>query len=763
MESPVRALISNSEGAVDMKGPKFAPRRNLRLGCAGIAMIVAGAAASTALAQTAPPVLEEIIVTTTKRVTNLQDVPASVAAVGGEKLDVLGSAGADIRFLSGRIPSVYAESSFGRTFPRFYIRGLGNNDFDLNSTQPVGLVYDDVVQENPLLRGFPAFDLERVEVARGPQGTLFGRNTPAGIISFVSKKPTQETDGYASISYGRFNAVDVEGAIGGALVENVLSARMSLLYQRRDDYVDNLRNGPGDDLEGYEDFAGRLQLLYDAGGPMTALFNVHYRDLDGTARVFRANAIGPGDNDLSQFYDRYTVQHDSPNVQTAETWGGSAKIEYDADEITLTSITGYESVEVFTRGDIDGGFGAVFLPESGPGFIPFPADTADEIPEHYQFSQEFRISSSGASPFQWQAGLYYFEEEVDANLYSYADATFNPAAFTVSTQENATWAVFGQGSYDVTDQLTLTLGLRYTDDEKDYVNTRTFFDGSVSSGTAEVSDGELTWDVSASYEANADLNLFARVAKGVRAPAIQGRTLFAPTVAAGISIADTETLISYEAGMKADLADGRARLNLAAFYYDVDDLQLTAVGGANNVNTLVNAAGGAGYGFEAELEFAPVDNLLMTAGLSYNDTEIQDSTLAIAPCGGGCTVTDPRNAAGDALIDGNPFPNAPKWIASATARYGMDIGSGEVFVFTDWAYRSRVNFFLYQSAEFQDDPKLEGGLRIGYLHGIGDWEVAAFVRNITNEESLEGGIDFNNRTGFVNEPRLWGVEATVRF
>ena len=152
-------------------------------------------------------------------------------------------------------------------------------------------------------------------------------------------------------------------------------------------------------------------------------------------------------------------------------------------------------------------------------------------------------------------------------------------------------------------------------------------------------------------------------------------------------------------------------------------------------------------------------------GASYNDTEINDPGLAIQPCGGGCTVLDPAGAsAGTVSIDGNSLPNAPKWIGNLTARYGIPMGDGtEFFVFTDWAYRDKVNFFLYESAEFQGDALVEGGLRVGYNWEYGNKEVALFGRNITDAEELVGAIDFNNLTGFVNEPRLWGVEFTARF
>src|SRR5437868_14623213 len=159
----------------------------------------------------------EIIVTAQRRFENIQRIPVSVGIIDNQQLNAINSSGSDIRGLSGRVPSLNIESSFGRTFPRFYIRGLGNTDFDLNASQPVSMVYDDIVLENPILKGFPVFDIAQVEVLRGPQGTLFGRNTPAGVVKFDSKKPTQDTEGYVDASYGSYGNLNVEAALGGAL------------------------------------------------------------------------------------------------------------------------------------------------------------------------------------------------------------------------------------------------------------------------------------------------------------------------------------------------------------------------------------------------------------------------------------------------------------------------------------------------------------------------------------------------------------------
>ena len=190
------------------------------------------------------------------------------------------------------------ESSFGRVFPRFYIRGLGNTDFDLNASQPVSVLYDGVVLENALLKGFPAFDLDRIEVLRGPQGTLFGRNTPAGAVKFESARPTQEFEGYGRFSYGRHSTSNFETAVSGALIPSVLSTRISLLDQRRGDWIGNDHTQEEKTLGGHRDLAGRIQLLWTPTPKLKSWVKLHLRDLDGTARLFRANTLAQGEGDL---------------------------------------------------------------------------------------------------------------------------------------------------------------------------------------------------------------------------------------------------------------------------------------------------------------------------------------------------------------------------------------------------------------------------------------------------------------------------------
>ena len=754
----------------------FTPRHaHHALAAAALVLLSTGAGAQ---ASATPGQLQTITVTAERRLENIRDVPSSISALQGEMLEVLNSGGQDIRLLSGRVPSLNIESSFGRAFPRFYIRGIGNTDFDLNASQPVSLVYDDVVQENPILKGFPIFDMERIEVLNGPQGTLFGRNSPAGVVKFESAKPTQKFEAYAMGSIGRYSALNVEGMVNVPLSPTV-ALRVAAQSQNRGDWVKNTRGGPTSELEGYNDNAARLQVLFAPDKNFSALFNVHTRDLKGSARVFRANIIERGSNNLVPGFDETKVSQDGVNAQDVTSSGGSLRMRWDmGNGMALNSITGYETVESFSRGDIDGGFGSFSAPGSvgkpfGPGFIPFDAESGDGLPKHRQFTQELRLESTGKGALQWLAGVYYFDEKLKIDSFNYSSLGGNARnGYATQDQDNKAYAVFGSVNLEVSPQLKLRGGLRYTKDDKDFFADRfqapPFSPTFIGRRTANTSATNTSGDFSATYALDRMTNIYGRVATGFRAPAIQGRLLFGDT----LSVARSEKVTSYEAGVKSDLMNGRARISAAVFNYEIKNQQLTAVGGAANFNQLVNAAKTTGQGLELSGQLLATDSLLLTLGGSYNKTQIKDAGLRIDACGSGCTVRDPITApanpaigkfAPTVSIDGNSLPQAPETTLNFTARYSMPVADGELVLLTDVVYRSKINFFLYESAEFTGKALTEVGFRAGYNFGNGKYEAAAFVRNLTNQIRVVGGIDFNNLTGFINEPRTFGVSFKANF
>ena len=724
--------------------------------------------------------LEAVIVTGSRRSENIKDVPLSISTMNPEALETVSASGQDIRALSGRVPSLNIESDFGRTFPRFYIRGLGNTDFDLNASQPVGLVFDDVVQESPMLKGFPIFDVQQVEVLRGPQGTLFGRNSPAGVMKIESVKPSKRFEGYATLGLGNNGAVNIDAAVN-APINDDLQVRASVLVQRANDRVFNPRADATKELEGYDDKAYRLQAAYK-NGSFSGLFNVHGRDYEGSATTFRANVIKRGTNDLVDGFDASVYPTDGYNSQTLQSNGVNARLRWDLDGITLHSITAYDTAKFYSRADVDGGFGSRFGGQTdGPKFagqpsvIPFDAQTADGLPNLKQTTQEFRVQSNTKDVLQWIGGLYYFNESLQVDSFNFD--SFAPGdpqnGYAVQRQTSNSWAAFGSVNYAVSPDLKVRGGLRYTDDKKEFEGARTqtpFGGKNVGPLTANPSSTDWSWDLGANYTIDKNVSVFGRIATGYRAPSIQGRVLFGDT----ISVANSEKALSFEAGFKADLMDKTARISGTVFSYTIKDLQLTAGSGSLNQNRLVNAKEAVGQGFELDAQAIIARDWKTSIGLSYNDTEIKDGSLFVAPCGNanfqfleantGCTVLNKAGPLKDTvLIGGNPLPRAPKWTVNWTLKYSTQIGNGDLYVLTDWAYKDTYNMFLYEAKEYKAKAALEGGLRVGYAWADGKYEVAAYARNITNNQQVVAAIDFNNLTGIINEPRSFGVQLKTSF
>lgn len=709
--------------------------------------------------------LPEIVVTATRRVEKEQNVPISTSVVSQDEVTQIFSAGGDVRALANTVPSLNIELSNGRTFPRFYIRGYGNTDFNTYASQPVSLVYDDVVQEDAALKGFPIFDVADVEVLRGPQGTLFGRNAPAGVVHVQSAKPVLGTWAEQfSVSDGTYNTADFEGVFN-APIGDTMAFRVSAQEQHRDSWVNDPINNTN--LEGYDDFAGRAQLLYQPSDDFNALFNLHGRYLSGSARLFRANIIEPGTDDLVPGFDPSKIYTDGKNTQMFSSIGGSAKVNWNVEDITLVSITGFEKIlNYFTQGDIDGGYGASYEPTMGPTVtapngtvigIPFAVETGGGVNQHLQLTQEFRAQSNYTGPLNYLVGLYYFFEDTHAPNNDY-DQFGNVITDSNETRQiNNAAAAFASLDYKPIDDLLLRGGLRYTYDHKEFSILQAFNQSFVN--TRDTATGHnLSGDVSATYTVAPDINLYARVATGFRAPSFG-----APSSTVGIQVAQSETDTSGEVGVKSFLFDRRVKLDFDLFYYDVHHQQLTAVGGTDNSTRLLNANKTLGEGGELSLSARVTSEVQVAVAASYNFTRIEDPNLSVGVCAS-CTVLNQLTPLGNALINGNPLPQAPKWTIDPSVTYTHPFGTDqEAFFNADLAYRSSINFFLYRSKEFVGQPFANLGLRAGYRWADEQYEVAAFCRNCLDQIRLVGGIDFDNLTGFINDPVIAGVQFSAKF
>ena len=735
-------------------------RRSLINPCLA-AMLLCLAWAGAALAQPVPE-LEEIVVTARKQEQRSVEVPLALSVLRGEALDSLRASGRDIRFLSGRVPSLQVTSSYGRIFPYFFVRGLGNKDFDLNASQPVSVMHDGLVLENPLLKGAPIYDVQRIEVLRGPQGTLFGRNTPAGLIKVESAPPTWAPEAHGRVSLGRFASVNFEGALSGPLIPSVLAGRASLLVQRRGDHVANIHTGESDALGGYRDIAARLQLLWTPLESFEARFKAHLRDLEGTARLFRANALERGASRLRAGFRRDRIASDADNWQTLGGHGLALELRHERGRHRLVSVTGMEWLDNLSRGDVDGG-----APPYGLGHpIPFPSETADGHPYLRQFSQEVRWETDAGPRLAWRVGLYYFREALAIDSFSFD--SLNQGALTGHARQRQraeAWAVFAAATYNPTERLELDAGLRLSEDAKKYRAERLLSPvgaGALGPISRRPRDRVPSWDLSLRYRAAPGIQPYLRLASSFRAPSIQGRLLFGNDV----TVADTERIVSVEAGLKMRAWQQRLRLDAAAYRFWLRDQQLTAVGGAVNANRLLNADRTLGQGVEAQVHVLLGRGLQLQAGASYNDTEIRDPGLFVQPCASGCTLLDPPGPLpGTVALDGNSLPSAPRWMANGSLSYSWLPGQGaggELRFAADWTWRSRIHFHLYDSLEYSDQRLFELGARIAWRSADGRLELAAFGRNILNDTSPLGGIDFNNLTAYVNEPPFWGLEAAAR-
>ena len=738
--------------------------RNFLVLAISVSTIASGAAMAQQEVQEAG-LLEEIIVTAQKREQSLMDVPVAVSAITGDSINEFLGGAQDIRALAARVPGLNIETSNGRTQPRFYLRGMGNVDFDVNANNPVAMIFDEISLENNTLRSVPLFDIERIEVLKGPQGSLFGRNTNAGVIKVDSVKPSEDRNGYVSLSYGSRQTFIAEAASNFSFSDTFM-VRASLKYQDRGKWIDNTFNGPGDDFGAFEEFAWRLQFLWEPSDSFSANLKLHGFNQDGSdPNVFYANAIEVGTSGVRPGFDPKIASHDS-EIASMETdqYGGALNLQWTfANDMSFTSITGYDTLENFQGADVDGGVVTFNDPddigELGKSLYAVVA-TGDGLDDLDQFTQEFRLAGQSQDLF-YHFGFYYFDEDFDLINWDYGEPRFS----ALVSQQTTSWALFGQGEYALTDVWALTFGARWTDDEKDLQVGPAVPDGFVTPASISVGDDFFNWDVALTYDTGDNWTWYGRIATGSRGPVVLGRF-------GDVSSATTEDTLSAEIGFKSMLMDNRARWNTSVYTFRNDDQQLTATGGEANTNQLLNADKVNGFGVETEFDLMVTEYLFVSANLSYNDTEIDDPGLRQDQCAStpACTGLDP--VAGtrpgffgpvtEVFIDGNPLPRTPKWIFNFILQYTYPLQNGDLYFNTDWSYRDKSNLFLYRAVEYVQDARWLGGLRAGY-RTTGGLDIALVGRNITDEVAVEGSIDFLNLSAFVNEPAYWGVELRASF
>ena len=701
-------------------------------------------------------VIEEVVVTAQKREQNIQDTPISTTAFSGDLLRELGfDSSID---LAAQTPGMQMAQNFGEgNIPVINIRGVGLIDFSEHNESPSAVYVDEIYKANLSGLDFQLFDLERAEVLRGPQGTLFGRNATGGLVQYVTAKPSQEMEGYVEAGFGDRGRTRLEGAFGGGLSETV-SARVSALYSKHDGYYDNIYPDREDGNQ-LDTWALRGQLLIEPTETFSALlsFSGGTNQNDG-GNPYRHTPVAPSaTTGLSEYADtdffgyatsdsdKRTVETNRQSTLETDFISTFAKLEWAWDQLLLVSITAYESIEKDFQNDPDASPNDIF----GTFFDP----------EGTQFSQEFRLHGDSANS-NWILGLYYLSYENDGNQ------TAEIPVFGINQvvdwdMEMDTWAVFGQYEYDFTDRWTGVLGLRYSDERKDYSNVidtqdpatgdslgSVVFDRSTVGDLTRQDSDNLSFKVGINFAATEDVLFYGAVSR-----AYKGGTFnmgFFPLADLSDVPVDEEEITSVEIGFKSTLANGRARLNGAVFTYDYKDHQAFLFDADTLTNFLFNNDADI-TGAELELYATPGDRWDLILGVGWLDAKLKDVQ---DPVGGRITDRD--------------MALAPEFSANGLLRYSLDLSSGDLIVFQgDVSYFGKTSFDAFNSPALVEDAYTVGNVRVSWLSAGRSWEVAAFVDNVTDETYRTFGFDLGSAIGMVqsiySRPRWWGINARYNF
>lgn len=715
--------------------------------------------------------LEEIVVTAEKRTESLQDVPISVSAVSGDMIDKF--AIDDIQGINNITPGLAFSRAGGE--PQIYIRGIGTASLGVTVDSSVAVHADGVYLGRAQMALGQFLDIDRVEILRGPQGTLYGRNATGGAINVISRKPTAEREGNIRVGFGSFDRREIHGAVGGPLSDTV-NYRIAGRSSRDDGFTDDLdaRGGSRIDdndllaLRGIVDIElgerGSLELIAEWSEFESGNRTIRPLDNLGAAEALGALPVPDFDetrNNLPTFYDW-------------DTGGLTATLSWElSDTVALTSVTAYRQYENDFLFNTDGT--EIDITRTSLRF-----DTE-------QFSQELRLASSGTAALQWLVGLFYLQEDKEGALGLARANTGAPTSFIIpNDNDSEAYAVFGEVSYALSEALTIKGGLRYSREEKDdltFVGAVPDLDGLASRAAptffGSPRDDSQDWDavtprLVVEYRFGGDSMIYASVSEGFKSGgwnAFDRNEAFEP-----------EELLSVEVGLKSQWADDRVRFNAAVFTYDYDDLQVNTF--IDGLATTTNAATASVHGLEAELTALLSPALTLRAGYAYLDAEYDDFC---SPFG--------RHAAGDALVasgcdpspavdatrvldlSGNTLVNAPENKLNASLEYRRALAAGgELTLFAQATYQDDVFFSQFNEDIVGQEAYTLWDARATYLSDSGQWEVSVFGKNLGDEEYFQNVVRFTstsdpaldvngigNALGYPAAGRTWGLQFGYNF
>ena len=719
--------------------------------------------------------LEEIIVTATRREVNIQDTGISVTAISGEALEQFNITETDL--LSIITPGLMFQNGGGSPLVGLVsIRGVAQNDFAGHIESPNALYLDEVYQSSISTNSVKMFDMNRVEVLRGPQGTLFGRNATGGLVHLITNKPTEETEGYLKLTAGSYDSYGFQGAISGS-VSDTLTARLAVYYNKADGFIEN-DIGP-DQIED-DTKSARLHLNFAPNDKLNILLSADFYDMDidnvGAAYTQAAAVdpvtglgfnVGSTGNLITGYVDadgdKYSGSYDQPGYLDRQFNNVSAKISYDFGGYQLVSISNFNSVEVEYLEDND--------------LSPFPFIEFGQTGDSDTLSQELRIEEVEGET-RWTAGVYYLNIDGDysQDLNVLPPPDFDANVLELGQQalwsvETTSYSVFGQIEHDLSDQLMLTAGIRWTYDDKDYAYLAVprFAVGGMSipgvapliappgslveaslanNGVSDSYDEDGTSArLQLDYSVTPDWLLYASFNKGYKAfnynAGFAGHAPFA-----GVRF-DGEDIYAYEIGSKLDFWSGKGRWNISAYYYDYKDYQAFDQRGINF--TLFNTDATIS-GLDTELQLKPADNTTLMFSAAFLDTEVEDVLIG----------TDPANP----ISVDREAPQSPSFTFSGAIVQDFNLSAGVITVQFSGYYNSGY-YSQLTNAPNTDIPSyaIFNG-RISFSDPDRKYQIALFAKNLFDKEYFTYAFDIASN-GFTEQslgiPRWVGVEGSYNF
>mgnify|MGYP000211942954 CR=1 FL=1 len=782
--------------------------------------ITAGLLGAPALAQAQANEfeIEEIIVTAQKRAQSLMDVPASVHALSGESLENAGVQSFDD--LVQVSPSLALQDNLTPWQKSVYIRGVGTNVNSATVEPSVSAVLDGVVLGRQGQFFADLADIERVEVLRGPQSTLFGKNASAGVLSIVTKKPSLvDSEGSIELGYDEYSELRVKNTYSAPLSDD-LAYRLSANYKHAgNSHLENV-NEDGPSLDDGEAYALRGKLLWQVSDDLDVLFVADYSRDDSPAGVRVQRDIGSTamNNVLQQGASRpiaadennRDVNINDKNDNSSEDWGLSAELNWDLGAHTLTSITAYRSWEMINHIDIDSNGMSVpalsVAPAAGGG-VPFFRGTVYGERESEQLSQELRLQSNGNGDLQYMVGTFLWKMDLEEDTAQRREFCFGggplltqlgvpcdqvlpvtiptpggpltiaPTQLATSAQaltrvENAYVALFGQADYAATDNLTLTLGARAQHEtfEYDQQQQGVIQTGDVPyigfDGDGKETNSAITGKAGVQYALNEEANVYVHYSRGYKGPGLNSGP-FQPT---DLQPLDAETVDALELGYKGRLMNGRLGINAALFWQEFQDTQVLLFNAADSSFNATNAGETRQRGLELDLFFAATHNLQLNASLTYLDAEYLEYTTD-------CYFNDPNpQCAIDASKDvaGESTTYSPDWKLVLGSRYVKAIaGTGlDAFVQLNYRWQSETQYNPNQNPLTLQDDYGVADLSFGIEDQAGRYKVSLFVRNLTDRQYVSNLAAFADTSGigdsviqFVpkSADRYFGGQVRINF